>query len=68
MNLPHTLGKTDRNIRFAAAGLLVLAGWLTGSVLLSIIGLIPLATAATGFCPAYLPFGVNTKGKEETGA
>jgi hypothetical protein len=68
MNLPNNMGKTDRNIRFAAAGLLVLAGWLTGSVLLSIIGLIPLATAATGFCPAYLPFNINTKGKEETGA
>jgi hypothetical protein len=65
MNLPKNMGKTDRNIRFAAAGLLVLGGWLTGSVLLSVIGLIPLATAATGTCPAYMPFGISTKKEGE---
>jgi hypothetical protein len=65
MKLEKNMGKTDRNIRFAAAGLLVAAGWLTNSVLLSILALIPLATAATGTCPGYLPLGISTKEKTE---
>jgi Protein of unknown function (DUF2892) len=58
--MPRNLGTTDRSIR-AALGLALIAatvfdfigawGWL---------GLLPLATAFFGTCPAYLPFGLST--------
>ncbi|MGQ9659340.1 MAG: YgaP family membrane protein [Thermochromatium sp.] len=59
-NLPKNVGPMDRNIRLIAAGALILAGLITGSVILDIIGLIVLATGAIGFCPAYTLFKVNT--------
>lgn len=52
------VGSVDRVIRvILGLGLLFLAyqghlwGWL---------GVVPLATAAMGFCPAYLPFGFSS--------
>lgn len=65
MNLPKNVGKTDRNIRFAAAGLLVLGGIMSGNVLITLLGLVPLATAYTGTCPAYIPMNINTRSKDE---
>ncbi|CUW41285.1 conserved protein of unknown function [Magnetospirillum sp. XM-1] len=38
-------------IGLTLAGLIGLWGW---------IGVVPLATAAIGWCPAYLPFGIKT--------
>jgi hypothetical protein len=32
----------------------------TPSNWLGAIGIVPLATALIGWCPAYLPFGINT--------
>lgn len=56
----HNMGTVDRAVR-AVVGVIILSlvfigpqtpwGWL---------GLIPLATAGMGFCPAYLPFGLST--------
>lgn len=60
MNLVKNVGQTDRNIRYAAAGVLVLFGLITGSWLFSILGLIVLATAYLGTCGAYIPLGINT--------
>lgn len=63
--MTKNMGKQDKNLRLAAAGLLILAGILTDTWWLSVLGLVPLATAATGFCPAYVPFKINTtKGDE----
>ncbi|QGU32899.1 YgaP family membrane protein [Thermochromatium tepidum] len=61
--LPKNVGPLDRNIRLAAAGALILAGLITGSVILDILGLIVLATGAIGFCPAYLLFKIDTSKK-----
>jgi hypothetical protein len=47
-------------LRLAAGGLLVLGGILTGSALLTILGLVVLATGATGTCLAYIPLNINT--------
>ena len=56
------VGTADRVIR-AIVGLVLLslvfilegnARWL------GVIGLVPLGTALVGWCPAYLPFGINT--------
>jgi len=62
-NLPKNVGPMDRNIRLAAAGVLILAGLMTGNVILDIIGLIVLATGAVGFCPAYTLFKFDTLNK-----
>jgi hypothetical protein len=50
----------DRIVRIVIGAALVLYGWLSGSTLLMVIGLIPLATALFGFCPLYLPLGIDT--------
>jgi hypothetical protein len=67
MTLIKNVGKTDRNLRLAAGGLLVFAGIITNTVLLSIIGLVVLATGAIGTCPAYMPFKINTNKDENKG-
>lgn len=38
-------------VALAATGVVGLWGWL---------GLVPLATGLSGWCPAYLPFGLST--------
>ncbi|MBK1718997.1 YgaP family membrane protein [Thiocystis violacea] len=65
MNLPKNVGAMDRNIRLAVAGVLILAGLMTGNIILDILGLIILATGAIGFCPAYLPFKFSTVKKSD---
>lgn len=65
MSLPKNVGTTDRNIRLAIAGLLVLVGiWLHQPVL-SLIGLVVLVTATVGFCPAYFPFKFSTNEEDD---
>lgn len=53
------MGQTDRIIR-AVVGVALVAWALASGNWLGYIGLIPLATAAMGFCPAYLPLGIRT--------
>ncbi|EXJ16279.1 YgaP family membrane protein [Imhoffiella purpurea] len=65
MNLPKNIGTLDRNIRLAAAGVLILLGLVTSSVILDILGLIVLATGALGFCPAYTLLKMDTTEKKE---
>lgn len=60
MDLIRNVGKTDRNLRLGAGGLLLFAGIILGSTLLSVIALVVLATGAIGTCPAYMPFNINT--------
>lgn len=56
------MGGIDRAVR-AVIGV-VLVGWaLFGGPLWAWIGVLPLLTAATGYCPAYAPFGLSTRGK-----
>ena len=53
-------GTMDRILRIvlgmAGAGIA-----LAGISLWGWLGLVPLATGGSGFCPLYLPFGLNTK-------
>ncbi|MBK5931682.1 YgaP family membrane protein [Halochromatium salexigens] len=65
MNLVKNVGQTDRNIRYAVAGVLVLLGVISASWLLSVLGLIVLATAYLGTCGAYIPLGISTKKNDE---
>jgi hypothetical protein len=55
------MGKQDRNLRLAAAGLLIAAGILTNTLWLTLLGLVPLVTSTIGFCPAYVPFKIDTR-------
>jgi hypothetical protein len=60
MNLVKNVGKQDRNIRFAAGGVAILVGIVSGLWWLDIIGLILIATAYFGTCMAYIPLGMDT--------
>lgn len=55
-------GTLDRGLR-ALAGVLLLALTVTGSIgPWGWIGIVPLATAAMGWCPLYTLLGINTCG------
>jgi len=53
------VGITDRIIR-ALAGVLIIALGFVFNTWWGAVGLIPLVTAAFGWCPAYYPFGLST--------
>lgn len=53
------MGQTDRILRAVVGAALLIWGLSAGSWL-GLIGLVPLATAALGWCPAYVPFGIST--------
>lgn len=60
MNFTKNVGSTDRAIR-AVVGLALIALTLMGTLpVWGWIGVIPLATAAIGWCPAYTLFGIKT--------
>lgn len=59
------VGTTDRTIRGIVGALLALAyliGWTSGTlgIVLLIVGLVLLGTAALGTCPPYALLGINT--------
>lgn len=56
------VGTADKVVRVVVGlGLLSLVFVLHGSMRWwGLIGLVPLGTAAMGFCPCYLPFGIKT--------
>ena len=60
--MEKNVGGIDRVLRvIVGLGLLSLIFVLEGaSRWWGLIGLVPLATAAMGWCPAYLPFGIKT--------
>lgn len=53
------MGSADRIIR-AVVGIAVVGAGFYFNSWWGLIGLVPLATAAVGWCPAYLPFGIST--------
>jgi hypothetical protein len=58
----RNLGMADRTIRiFFSVPVLLLAFALEGNMrYFALIGVLPLLTGLVGFCPAYLPFRLNT--------
>ncbi len=62
MNMTKNIGDTDRNIRFAAGGAIVLFGLFTQSWL-GLIGLVLIGTAYLRSCPAYTLIGMDTNKK-----
>lgn len=58
--MTKNVGSTDRILR-VVVGLVLIALAATGTVgWWGYLGVIPLATAAIGWCPAYTLFGGNT--------
>lgn len=61
--MKKNIGSVDRTVRIVL-GLIVIALGLVFKCWLGLIGLVLLLTAVVRFCPAYLPFGINTEKKE----
>ena len=55
-------GTTDRIIR-TLLGFGLIAYGIVNHHWIGAIGLVPLLTAIVGFCPAYCPLGLSTRGK-----
>jgi O-antigen ligase len=69
--MKRNMGRWDRTLRLAAAlviAVLLIAGVLKGAaaVVLAILAAIFVITTFVGFCPLYVPLGVDTKGKGGT--
>lgn len=60
------VGKTDKAIRFIAGIAIILAGVAYQSWF-GIIGVIVLGTALFRFCPAYIPFKIDTSKNDSSG-
>lgn len=57
--MKHNVGGIDRALRIIVG--LVIVGWgIYAQNWWGAIGLIPLLTGVIGWCPAYLPFGLNS--------
>jgi energy-coupling factor transporter transmembrane protein EcfT len=67
MNLTENVGEKDRSIRLIIATLLIIASFLVGpfwlQMLLTVFALLLVFTTWMRLCPAYLPFGINTRRK-----
>jgi len=57
------VGNADKSIRLVLGVLIIGFGILNNSWF-GLLGLVPIATAAMGWCPAYVPFGLNTCSKK----
>lgn len=57
-------GMLDRGLRTIVGAALIVAGFVfvqgTAGAVMGIIGIVPLATGISGFCPLYTLFGYDT--------
>jgi hypothetical protein len=58
--MKQNIGGIDRILRLAV-GVALLAWGYMNQTWWGAVGIIPLFTGATGWCPIYLPFGLSTK-------
>lgn len=66
--MKQNMGRWDRRVRLVLAALfavLLIAGVAKGTlaIVLAILAAIFIITTFIGFCPAYVPLGLSTKGK-----
>jgi O-antigen/teichoic acid export membrane protein len=64
----QNMGRWDRTVRLVLAAVfavLLIADLVKGTlaIVLAILAAIFVITTFVGFCPAYLPFGISTRGK-----
>ena len=57
--MQHNVGGIDRMVRIIA-GLAIIAAGLYFKSWWGAVGMIPLLTGTLRWCPAYLPFGINS--------
>jgi len=57
--MKKNVGSIDRGLR-AVAGIAIIAWGVATQNWWGAIGIVPLFTAAIGWCPAYLPLGIST--------
>ena len=65
--MTKNMGSIDRALRFGVAVLIAVlyfTGVISGTValILGIIAVVFILTSFVGTCPAYLPFGLSTRG------
>ncbi|AFL69790.1 YgaP family membrane protein [Sulfurospirillum barnesii] len=58
------VGKTDKMLRMIAGILIAILSVIYNSWF-GLIGVVVLATAIIRFCPAYLPFGIDTSKNDD---
>jgi len=62
--MARNMGTVDRAIRLVIAAVLIGVGLGVvrgpGGIAMAAIGAIPLLTGLSGFCPLYVPFGIDT--------
>jgi hypothetical protein len=58
--MTRNVGGLDRGLRIVAGLVLLALGWFGPLGWWGLVGLVPLATALVGFCPAYALLGLNT--------
>lgn len=66
--MKKNMGMADRAIRFVLAaivGILYFTNVISGTlaIVLGVIAVAFIVTSFISFCPLYLPFGINTRGK-----
>ncbi len=57
--MKKNVGNVDRVLRLILGLVIIALGFINQSWW-GLVGIIPLFTAAVGWCPAYLPFGIST--------
>lgn len=57
--MKQNVGNTDKTLRITAGIAILTFGWFMKSWF-ALIGLVFIATAIIGVCPAYLPFGFSS--------
>jgi len=57
--MKKNVGNVDRVLRLILGLVIIALGFINQSWW-GLVGIIPLFTAAFGWCPAYLPFGIST--------
>jgi len=55
----RNVGSPDRVVRILA-GIAILTLGILNRSWWGALGIVPIATALTGWCPLYLPFGIST--------
>lgn len=68
--MKSNMGRADRAIRLVVAAVfavLLILGAVKGTlaIVLAIVAAVFVITTFVGICPAYVPFGISTKGKGE---
>jgi hypothetical protein len=61
--MQQNVGRADRIFRIVV-GVVLIAGGVYFHSWWGLLGIVPIATAAIGWCPAYTPFGISSGDKK----